>query len=120
MMETSKLKHLFNAATKTDEDLIRDMVMHTISVLRSFPKDKELADVGFDLPSTHVVANLIEIGAAPCEASITTQMRQKANMYGSVRIAMNPSLAQDMARLIEVGLMRHQHGVDNPEGFQLH
>ncbi|CAN0549235.1 hypothetical protein [Pseudosulfitobacter pseudonitzschiae] len=114
------MKYLFNAVSEMDEQMIHEMVSRTISVLRAVPDDRMTADVGFDLTSAHIVANLIDLGAAPHTTDITDRMRSKANKQGVVHISMKPSHAHDMARLIEVGLIRHQHGVDTPEGFRLH
>lgn len=114
------MKYLFNAQSEMDEQMIREMVFRTISVLKAVPENLTMADVGFDHTSAHIVARLIDLGVAPNVADITERMRHRADTQGVVRISMKPSLAYDMARLIEIGLIRHENGVDSPEGFQLH
>lgn len=114
------MKYLFNTTNKMDEQTIREMVFKTISTLKSVPEDLPMVDFGFDLTSTHVLANLIDLGVAPAVAEITEMMRVKANNLGMVRISMKPTLAYDLARVIEIGLIRHENGVITPKGFRLH
>lgn len=114
------MKYLFNADSEMDEQMIREMVFRTISALKAVPKNMPMADVGFDRTSAHIVARLIDLGVAPNVADITEKMRKRADTLGMVHISMKPSHAYDMARLIEIGLIRHENGVNTAEGFQLH
>ena len=114
------MRHLFNAENSEEEAHIVDMVHLTISSLDNLREDTRRAKIGFDMTSALILANLIEIGAAPEQAEIAQQMRETARTYGSVHLAMNKSHAHDLARCIEVGLIRHENGVETPSDFRLH
>jgi hypothetical protein len=114
------MKHRFNAFSAEEETDIRNAVHQTISCLKDIDEDTGKAKIGFDSTVGLIVANLIDIGVAPDAATISDQMRETVRMHGSVRLAMNASHAQDLARYIEIGLLRHEHGINTPDEFRLH
>lgn len=114
------MKHLFDATTQENEDLIRQMVLNTITTLREIPEQVGMAKFALDATSAHVLAGLIEIGVAPDENNLTDEMRDLANRYGSVKLQISRSYALDLAKHIEIGMYRHENGVDDPDSFTLH
>lgn len=114
------MKHFYNANTQQDEDLIRNMVFQTISSLRGLPEQIEVAKVALDSTSAHVLAGLIEIGVAPEGSPIIEDMRDRANRFGQVKLQMSRSYALDLAKHIELGMLRHENGVNDPATFTLH
>jgi hypothetical protein len=119
-LEEARPTLLFNAETQDDEAKIRAMVDTTINALRNIPEEQGEALIGFDADCAIVVADLIDIGVAPEGASITTQMRNRAYTSGSVRMHMPRGYALDLAKYLEVGLIRHENGVMKPDDLTLH
>jgi len=114
------MKHYYNATTQQNEDMIREMVCTTISQLRGLPEKIEIAHVALDATSAHILAGLIEIGSAPYENNISDDMRERASRFGNVRLQMSRDYALDLAKHIEIGMLRHENGVNDPATFTLH
>jgi len=47
-------------------------------------------------------------------------MRDRANRFGQVKLQMSRSYALDLAKHIELGMLRHENGVNDPATFTLH
>ncbi len=114
------MKHLYNAATKRDEDQIKNMVCQTISTLRHMPEQSDVWRLGFDAGSANILAGLLEIGVAPKGIDLPATIRDRAKRFGSVQIQISRQFATELANQIEVGMLRHENGVNDPSTFVLH
>lgn len=96
------------------------MVKDIISVLTDDLDNSKNVMIGFDLSSAHVIAMLIDIGVAPMVAPIADEMRKRAAQFNHVKLIMEADVAPDFARHIEIGLARHEMGVNSASEFRLH
>lgn len=114
------MSHLLNARSKNEEIMLRDMVGRTITALRAVPEGGGIGELAFDQTAALIIADLIEIGAAPGKAQICNEMRMRAQRLGRVQIRLEHDFAASLAQHIEVGLIRHESGVENAAAFTLH
>jgi hypothetical protein len=114
------MKPLFKAKSKDQEDSIRKMLKGTLLNLRGCPDDDVPYIIVFDGFSAGIIADMVEIGAAPDSAPISSDMRKKVKSFGQVRLQMNHEFSNSFADLLESGICRHENGVENPYAFTLH
>jgi hypothetical protein len=115
-----QMKHFYNAVNQQDENIIRDMVHQTINSLRHFPDQAETVRLGIDAQSAQILARLIEIGIAPGGNELPNSMRDRIAQFGKVQLQVTRTHATELAAQIEVGMARHENGVDDPSTFVLH
>lgn len=113
------MSYLFDAPNADVEDAIKNAVDKTIEALRE-ETGQDTLTLAFSGEVAIIVARLIDIGVAPQAASLTSEIRDRVHRFGSVRIDMRSDRAKTIAKHLEIGLMRHQAGVNDPAKFTLH
>jgi len=114
------MRFLFNTTNSVDEQSARDMIHLTISRLRSIHPTERHEEVSFSRDAAVTIANLIDIGTAPIFLPLSRNMRINAHRFGYANLVVSYVSAQVLANHIEIGVIRHEAGFDDPKSVRIH
>lgn len=113
------MRYLFDAPDEETETRIREMVNRMLSELQSYQPSEQVVAVMMSSEDAHIIANLLEIGTAPRKNDVIDMMRETADQNSYVRMSLSGYLARGMANTLEIGMIRHEAGIDHPKRFYL-
>jgi hypothetical protein len=114
------MRLLFKAKTKGEEIDRSNMVNATLHTLRFDLPPYGVGIIELQGRDAIVIADLVDLGTAPLVLPLTVTMRRNTALNGVARIGITEPLGVVLADHIEVGLIRHQAGCDDPKKFTLH